>query len=136
MFSFVGNGGNKIWIWLATDADTREIVGAYLGDRSREGAGRLWRTIPPVCRQCAVIHTDLWKPYDGVLPSTRRKAVPEESGKTNHIERSDNTMRQRISRLVRKTLSFSEKPDNHISAIWMFIHHYNSLIANKITNTI
>jgi IS1 family transposase len=31
------------------------------------------------------------------------------SGKTNHIERFNNTMRQRISRLVRKTLSFSKK---------------------------
>jgi len=135
MFSFVGNSGNKVWIWLAIDADTREIVGAYLGDRSREGAECLWGTIPPVYRQCAVIYTDLWKSYNGVFPSTRHKAVPKESGKTNHIERFNNTMRQRISRLVRKTLSFSKKLDNHISAIWMFIHHYNSLIANKITNT-
>ncbi|MEH1876828.1 IS1 family transposase [Nostoc sp.] len=38
----------------------------------------------------------------------------------------NNTMRQRISRLVRKTLSFSKKLDNHIGAIWYFIHHYNS----------
>ncbi|MDF5738566.1 IS1 family transposase, partial [Nostoc sp. S13] len=54
------------------------------------------------------------------------RAVGKESGKTNHIERFNNTMRQRISRLVRKTLSFSKKLDNHIGAIWYFIHHYNS----------
>ena len=35
------------------------------------------------------------------------------------------TMRQRIARLVRKTLSFSKKLENHIGAIWLFIHHYN-----------
>jgi hypothetical protein len=35
-------------------------------------------------------------------------------------------MRQRISRLVRKTLSFSKKLENHIGAIWYFIHHYNA----------
>ncbi|MEH2004362.1 IS1 family transposase, partial [Nostoc sp.] len=40
--------------------------------------------------------------------------------------RFNNTMRQRISRLVRKTLSFSKKLDNHIGAIRYFIHHYNS----------
>jgi phage terminase large subunit GpA-like protein len=29
---------------------------------------------------------------------------------------------QRVSRLVRKTLSL----ENHIGAIWYFIHHYNA----------
>jgi len=49
--------------------------------------------------------------------------------KTSHIERFNLAMRQRVSRLVRKTLSFSEKPENHIGAIWNFIHHYNLEIA-------
>ena len=44
----------------------------------------------------------------------------------NYIERFNCTMRQRVSRLVRKTLSFSKKLENHIAAIWFFIHHYNS----------
>ncbi|MEP0872209.1 IS1 family transposase, partial [Trichocoleus desertorum AS-A10] len=30
------------------------------------------------------------------------------------------------SRLVRKSLSFSKSLENHISAIWYFIHHYNA----------
>ena len=34
-------------------------------------------------------------------------------------------LRQRVSRLVRKTLSFSKKLTNHIGAAWLFIHHYN-----------
>ena len=59
------------------------------------------------------------------LPSTRHKAVGKETGKTNYIERFNCTMRQRIARLVRKTLSFSKKLENHIGAIWLFIHHYN-----------
>ncbi|MBW4557286.1 MAG: IS1 family transposase, partial [Trichormus sp. ATA11-4-KO1] len=29
-------------------------------------------------------------------------------------------------RLVRKTLSFSKMLDNHIGAIWYFVHHYNA----------
>ncbi|MCI5167624.1 MAG: IS1 family transposase, partial [Candidatus Electrothrix sp. GM3_4] len=36
---------------------------------------------------------------------------------------------QRISRLVRDTLSFSKKIENHIGAIWNFIHHYNASLA-------
>jgi len=130
MWSFVGKKKNKVWIWLAIDADTREIVGAHVGSRKQEDAELLWRTIPPIYRQCAVIYTDFWKSYEGVLPPTRHKAVPKESGKTSYIERFNNTMRQRISRLVRKTLSFSKKMENHIGAIWLFIHHYNSLIKN------
>lgn len=125
-WSFVGHKGNKQWIWLALDKKTREIVGVYIGNRSEDGARRLWNSLPPVYRQCAVCYTDFWAAYAQVIPSKRHQAVGKESGKTNHIERFNNTMRQRISRLVRKTLSFSKKLDNHIGAIWYFIHHYNS----------
>jgi IS1 family transposase/transposase-like protein len=130
MCSFVGEKKNKVWIWLAIDADTREIVGAHVGGRGRKDAESLWGTIPPVYRQYAVIYTDFWHAYNGVLPPTRHKAVPKESGKTSYIERFNNTMRQRVSRLVRKTLSFSKNMENLIGAVWFFIHHYNSLIKN------
>jgi deferrochelatase/peroxidase EfeB len=55
-----------------------------------------------------------------------QRAVGKETGKTSHIERFNNTLRQRVSRLVRKTLSFSKSLDNHIGAIWYFIDHYNT----------
>ncbi len=45
--------------------------------------------------------------------------------KTNHIERFNNTLRQRVSRLVREALAFSKKLVNHIGAIKLFICHYN-----------
>jgi len=64
--------------------------------------------------------------YETVLPSQRHRVVGKDSGQTNHIERFNCTLRQRISRLVRKTLSFSKKLENHIGAIWYFIHHYNA----------
>ncbi|TRU29244.1 MAG: IS1 family transposase, partial [Microcystis aeruginosa Ma_SC_T_19800800_S464] len=38
----------------------------------------------------------------------------KETGQTNHIERLNNTFRQRISRLVRESLSFSKKMENHV----------------------
>jgi len=50
MWSFVGNKGNKQWIWLALDVKTREIVGVYIGDRSRDGAQGLWDALPGVYR--------------------------------------------------------------------------------------
>jgi IS1 family transposase/transposase-like protein len=126
MWSFVGNKGNKQWIWLALDVETHEIIGVHIGNRSEQGAKKLWDSLPSVYRQCAVAYTDFWRAYALVFPSQRHKAVGKESGKTNYIERFNCTMRQRVSRLVRKTLSFSKKLENHIGAIWFFIHHYNS----------
>lgn len=126
MWSFVGNKDNKQWIWLALDVKTKEIVGVYIGDRSREGARQLWQSLPPVYRQCAVCYSDFWEAYKQIIPSLRHRAVGKETGKTNYIERFNCTMRQRVSRLVRKTLSFSKKIENHLGAIWYFIHHYNA----------
>jgi IS1 family transposase/transposase-like protein len=128
-WSFVNHKNNKQWIWLALDKKTREIVGCYIGDRSEQGARGLWNSLPSIYRQCAVCYTDYWAAYEQVIPSKRHKAVGKNSGLTNHIERFNNTMRQRISRLVRKTLSFSKKLENHIGAIWYFIHHYNASLS-------
>lgn len=36
LWSFVNNKGNKQWVWLALDANTREIVGVYIGARDEE----------------------------------------------------------------------------------------------------
>ena len=44
--------------------------------------------------------------------------------KTNHVERFNNTLRQRVSRLVCAALSFSKKLVNHLGAIKLFICHY------------
>jgi IS1 family transposase len=129
MWSFVGNKGNKQWVWLAMDVSTREIVGVYMGDRSEAGAKGLWNALPPVYRQCAVAYSDFWAAYGCIFPSKRHRAVGKETGKTNYIERFNCTMRQRISRLVRKTLSFSKKQENHVGAIWFFIHHYNASLS-------
>ncbi len=105
-WSFVGNKNNKQWIWLALDVRTREIVGVYIGNRSETGAKGLWNSLPVVYRQCAVAYTDFWAAYAKVFPSSRHKAVGKETGLTNYIERFNNTLRQRVSRLVRDTLSF------------------------------
>lgn len=130
MWSFVNEKGNKQWIWLALDVATREIVGVYVGTRSKEGARQLWNSLPGVYRQCAIAYTDFWDAYGCVLPKKRHRPVGKETGKTSYIERFNCTMRQRVSRLVRKTLSFSKKLDNHVGAIWMFVHHYNASLLD------
>jgi len=58
LWSFVGDKKRKVWIWLTIDRNTREIVGVYVGSRDREAALKLWQSLPPVYRQCAVCYTD------------------------------------------------------------------------------
>jgi insertion element IS1 protein InsB len=129
MWSFVSSKENQVYIWLAIDRNTREIIGCFVGDRTRKSARQLWASLPGIYRQCAVAYSDFWQTYKTVIPSRRHRAVGKETGQTNHIERLNNTFRQRISRLERKSLSFSKKLDNHIGAIWYFIHHYNEQLA-------
>jgi insertion element IS1 protein InsB len=129
MWSFVGKRVNKQWIWIAMDARTRQVIAFHVGDRSRESATQLWAKIPWVYRAQATFHTDQYDAYSGVIPAERHKAITKHARKTNHIERFNNTLRQRLSRLVRETLSFSKKLTHHIGAIKYFICHYNLMRA-------
>jgi IS1 family transposase/transposase-like protein len=125
MASFVQKKTNKLWIWMAMDAITRQVMAFHVGDRSRRSAKRLWGKIPRAYRQHATFYTDQYVVYDGVIPAAQHRAITKLARKTNHIERFNNTLRQRVSRLVREALSFSRKLANHIGAIKLFICHYN-----------
>jgi IS1 family transposase len=124
LWSFVSCKANKQWIWLAIDYDSREIVGCP------DSAQAFWQSLPGVYRQCATLFTDHWDAYNAVLPHKRHFAEGKESEVTGYIERFNNTLRQRVSRLVRRTLSFSKKQSNHEGAVWYFIHHYNAQIQS------
>jgi insertion element IS1 protein InsB len=52
-----------------------------------------------------------------VIPPAQHKSITKYARKTNHIERFNNTLRQRVSRLMRSTLAFSKKVNNHAGAI-------------------
>jgi IS1 family transposase/transposase-like protein len=129
MWSFANSKKNDIYIWLAIDRDSRKIVGCFVGDRTRKYAHQLWAYLPAVYQQCATVYTDFWQVYKTVIPTKQHRAVSKETGQTNRIERLNNTFRQRVSRLVRASLSFSKKLNNHIGAIWYFIHGYNAELA-------
>jgi IS1 family transposase len=133
MWSFVGRKANKQWIWIAIDVESKQIIAFYVGDRSRKSARKLWNRIPLIYRQQANFDTDDWQAYKGVIPESQHQVCAKGSGKTNIIERFNCTLRQRVSRLVRQTLSFSKSLSNHIGAIKYFICHYNQVLAPSIT---
>jgi insertion element IS1 protein InsB len=128
LWSFVHNKGQEIWIWIALERQTRRIVGLAFGDRSAETCRKLWDSLPPDYRKRAICYTDFWAAYQVVLPSKRHHPVGKETGETAHIERNNNTLRQRCANLVRKALSFSKNVFLHQFRIRRFIDHYKRRI--------
>jgi insertion element IS1 protein InsB len=114
MWSCVQKRANKPWIWIAMDATTRQVMAFHVGDGSRASAKELWAQSPLVYQEQATFHTDQYDAYTGVIPEERHKAITKKARKTNHIERFNNTLRPRVSPLVRETLSFSKKLAHHI----------------------
>jgi insertion element IS1 protein InsB len=60
-----------------------------------------------------------------VTPAAQHRAISKLARKTNRLERFNNTLRQRVSRLVREALSFSKKFAHDVGAIKLFICYYN-----------
>jgi insertion element IS1 protein InsB len=117
-------------MWLALDSCSRQVIAFHVGDRSAQSAEQLWQQIPAVYRQQATFYTDCSSAYASVIPAKQHQAITKKSPKTNHVERFNGTMRQRISRLVRSTLSFSKNLVNPIGAIKYFIGGYNLEVSN------
>lgn len=125
LWSFVGKRENKRWIWPVMERRTRQIIALQIGDRSQDSAVRLWAQVPPAIKAQALVLTDCWDGYGLAIPVNQHIACEKQSGQVSLIERFNCTLRQRVSRLVRKTLSFSKSDWFHQEAIKYFIAHYN-----------
>jgi insertion element IS1 protein InsB len=124
LWSFVLKKADKSWIWIALCRRTRQIVAYFVGDRSEKSCRELWQRIPAAYKQCHTF-SDFWDAYQKVFNTGRHCSVGKESGQTAHVERWNNTLRQRLARFVRKTLSFSKSDIFHELVLKLFIHAYN-----------
>ncbi len=125
MLSLVRKKADKAWIRLARDAGMGRIVGMHVGDRSAAGATALWEGLPPAYRGRALCLSDHWEAYAAAIPAPHHLAASKRSGLMNGIERFNNTVRQRLGRMTRKTLSFSKSWENHVGCLKYFIEDYN-----------
>lgn len=124
LWSFVLKKSRKRWIWIALCRASRQVVAYVIGDRSEATCQRLWEGIPESYK-AAHCYTDFWAAYQNVLPEDQHTACGKDSGLTAHVERWNNTLRQRLARFVRKTLSFSKSDEMHEICLRLFIHRYN-----------
>ena len=128
LWSFVLKRANKRWIWIALCRATRQVVAYVVGDRSRATCQKLWERIPARYR-AAHCYSDFWEAYSLVIPAEQHTATSKESGFTAHVERWNNTLRQRLGRFVRKSLSFSKSDAMHELCLRLFLHDYNNALA-------
>jgi insertion element IS1 protein InsB len=133
LWSFVERKDNAVWLWTALCRRTRQIVAFVLGDRSADSCRRLWEAIPSAYRRCRA-YSDFWQAYEAVFPQRTHHLVGKETGLTAHQDRWYNTLRQCISRFVRKTLSFSKSNINLELVTRWFIIQYNLQCQPSLTS--
>ena len=124
LWSFVGSKQNVRWVWIALCRQTRQIIAFFVGDRSAESARALRERLPPGYR-CRATRSDYWLAYEEAFPKRTHRLCGKNEGQTNHAERFFCTLRQRLGRFVRKTLSFSKCERMHELALRLFVHEYN-----------
>jgi hypothetical protein len=79
--------------------------------------------IPPEYQGC-FCYAGEWSTYAQVFPA-HHLHQQQVKGPTNHLERFNLTLRQRLSRLIRKTLSFSKSLKMHLICLRRFFLRYN-----------
>ncbi len=136
LWSFVYRRKDKKWVWLAQCRRTRQIVAFAVGDRSELTCRRLWLPAAACGSACRpLIACAFASPIFGRLTrksSPRGSTVRAEKGRVRHvtlikphIERFNNTLRQRLARFVRQTMSFSKSVKMHKICLALFIYDYN-----------
>ena len=130
MWSFVGKKKNAKWLWLAISRETKHIVAYHIGGRTDIDCLLFYKKIPDAYKKLKS-YSDKWESYKKVFPykKLRHECVNKDSGQTNHIERFNNTLRQRVGRYVRKTLSFSKSEYWHNLVTKLFIIEYNQSLS-------
>lgn len=122
MWSFVGEKRNKAWIWVVYEPDSKQFIAFHIGGRGIDAAKSLWAKIPLKFKEQSTFETDYWESYKAIIPSNQHIVGKEY---TYFIEGIFATVRARVSRLVRKSLSFSKKRENHEAAIGYFFWQMN-----------
>ena len=129
LWSFGLKRASKRWIWVALCRHTRQVVAYVIGDRSAASCQKLWERIPDSYRH-GHCFSDFWEAYQKVIPAEQHTAAGKETGFTAHVERWNNTLRQRLGRFVRKSLSFSKSEEMHEICLRLFLHRYNLALAS------
>ena len=104
MWTYIKSKENFTWITYAIERETKQVIGFYVGRKTKE-------TIRPLINKILLLHpktiyTDRLNIYPGLIPKEVHKRFQY---CTNKIERMNLTLRTHIKRLTRKTICFSKE---------------------------
>jgi IS1 family transposase/transposase-like protein len=94
LWSFVAQKANQKWLWIALCRRTRQVIAYFIGDRTEESCNELWKLISESYKDCYNF-SDFRRAYKKVFPKELHASVGKETGQTSHVERWNNTLRQR-----------------------------------------
>lgn len=81
LWSFVGKKKRQVWIWLALDALTRQVIAMHAGGRGETDAKAFWEEVPEPYRSGCDVYTDEWDAYKKAIPEEAHFAVKKNRGK-------------------------------------------------------
>ncbi len=110
LWSFVFCSDNKVWIWIAVNRETREIVAYACGDRGEDTCRILWDRVPSAYKK-GIVFTDYWKAYQAIIPKEQHRPVGKETGETNHVERWNNRVVPLDNFMIYKDIIRLDRPD-------------------------
>lgn len=121
MWGFIWSKLCAVWLWFAVCRRTRQIVGWIVGKRRESDCKAFRETLEPSYRECET-RSDKLQHYAKVFGE---KHVSGGKEGTTRVEQFNNTVRQRMGMLVRRTLSFSRSLHNFVLFLLFFITKHN-----------
>jgi IS1 family transposase len=109
----------------------QKSIAFYIGDHSMGSCKLLWAHIPGRFRY-PTSFSDFWEAYNFIYQQTgQHQKGGKDPGQTNQMERWNNTIRQWLGRIGRKTLCFSTSDFYNKLVIRLFFVRYN--ISNSVS---
>ena len=124
VWSFLRRTGHRAWVWIALSFQSRQVLAMVLADRRAKTCPKLWERLPEAYRQLST-YTDFYEVSQKVIPPEQHQACKKGSGLPHAVERFHLTLRQRLGRMVRKTLWFWRSWAMHLLCLGIFIDGYN-----------
>ncbi|MEM4648076.1 MAG: IS1 family transposase [Candidatus Pacearchaeota archaeon] len=108
LWSFVGKKEKKVWILYAYCSESKEILAVTMGKRNKHRVKDLLKRLKGI--EIDFYATDSWKKFADLLPYFKHLIGKKH---TKGIEGRNSWIRRRLSRLFRRSTTFSKKLTYH-----------------------
>ena len=123
--AFCSQKKRKLWVWIAIDRYTQEVLGFSVGSRGKKAFKELVRKIEKYSG--GYYATDGWKIYN-ILSSGKRLIGKKY---TTQIESLNANIQNYLARFARKTQCYSKCPEIvELSLFLLFLRIYLNIYVN------